>query len=114
MARQRHKKINLLFEEEEGKPKRVFCSSIMDHRKRVFEAFGFHINKKRPKWENAKIVFYNMKVQEYQNRPHQMSFHNLCQSLKPPDGIGVLLGLELKFCIQEPRPKQHLLDITKE
>ena len=45
-----------------------------------------------------------MTVAEYFNRPNQMAYHNLCNNVKPPDGIGTTLGLGLKFCIQTDKP----------
>ena len=38
-----------------------------------------------------------------------MAFHDLCTELKAPEGIGVTLGLGLKFCIQEESPKNTYL-----
>ena len=36
-----------------------------------------------------------------------MAYHNLCTLEKPPPAIGKLLGLGLKFCIQN---KNHLMN----
>ena len=44
-----------------------------------------------------------MQVDEYFNRPSNMTYHNLCTTLHPPQGIGSTLGLGLKFCIQSDR-----------
>ena len=35
-----------------------------------------------------------------------MAYHNLCLTTKPPLGIGKLLGLGLKFCVQNKKPSQ--------
>jgi hypothetical protein len=43
----------------------------------------------------------------YFNRPQQMSYHDLCSEDSPPKGIGVTLGLGLKFCIQTLKPPPH-------
>ena len=52
-----------------------------------------------------------MPIPVYNNRPHQMAFHNLCSDeSKLPLGTGSLLGLCTKFCIQLPQPKQTDLD----
>ena len=39
-----------------------------------------------------------------------MSYHNLCTTQQPPPGIGNLLGLGLKFCIQEKQPSKQKLE----
>ena len=33
-----------------------------------------------------------------------MAYHNICKKTHPPEDIGKLLGLGLKFCIQNRRP----------
>ena len=48
----------------------------------------------------------------YFNRLTTNSYHNLCTKLTPPDGIGLLLGLGLKFCIQSRRPNNISIDNT--
>ena len=48
----------------------------------------------------------------YFNRLKTNSYHNLCTKLTPPDGIGLLLGLGLKFCIQSRRPNSISIDNT--
>ena len=45
---------------------------------------------------------------EYLHRPSQMSYHNLCKNIQPPKGIGITLGLGLKFCIQPNTPPPNL------
>ena len=62
------------------------------------------------KYDNAKLTFLKMPLTKYFNRPHQMKYHNLCRNLKPPHGVGSLLGLGLKFCIQPPTPSPDILD----
>lgn len=43
-----------------------------------------------------------------------MSFHNLCQELTLPPGIGTVLGLGAKFCIEEGLPpKDHAIGIHR-
>ena len=46
-----------------------------------------------------------MSAAEYFNRPVNMTYHNICNKKKPPDGIRVTLGLGLKFCIHQDKPK---------
>eukprot|EP00957_Ditylum_brightwellii_P114848 8757523-Ditylum_brightwellii.AAC.1 len=45
-----------------------------------------------------------MDKNEYFTCPATMTYHNLCQNLPPPPGLGTLLGLGLKYAVQ---PKQH-------
>ena len=44
----------------------------------------------------------------YFHRPSQMSYHDLCTNTSPPKGIGLTLGLGLKFCIQANTPQNNL------
>ena len=53
-----------------------------------------------------------MQKHTYFNRLNTNSYHNLCTKLNPPDGIGTLLGLGLKFCIQSRRPINTSIDDT--
>ena len=39
----------------------------------------------------------------YSTNPQHKAFHNLCTTEKPPWGLHNLLGLGLKFCLQEKR-----------
>ena len=50
-----------------------------------------------------------MTKHEYFNKPSKMAYHNLCTLEKPPPAIGKLLGLGLKFCIQNKKPSDELL-----
>ena len=72
------------------------------------ESFGYVAAKENPLWENAENVLGNMTTYEYFNRPFQMAYHNLCETLSPPKGIGITLGLGLKFCIQADKPKNDI------
>ena len=49
-----------------------------------------------------------MEVNDYFNRPSNMTYHNLCSDLQPPQGIGATLGLGLKFCIQSDRAPEFV------
>ena len=40
-----------------------------------------------------------------------MAYHNLCKKEKPPPALGNLLGLGLKFCIQDKKPSEESLQI---
>ena len=41
---------------------------------------------------------------DYFGRINKMAYHDLSTTIKPPENIGKLLGLGLKFCIQSRRP----------
>ena len=67
--------------------------------------YGFAANPNLPLWQNIESVITNMSAAEYFNRPVNMTYHNICNKKKPPDGIRVTLGLGLKFCIHQDKPK---------
>jgi hypothetical protein len=79
-----------------------------DGRMKCMEAFGFISNPKNPLWKNVELVLGNMTKFQYFNQPQQMAFHNLCTINQPLQGIGLTLGLGLKFCIQSKLPKRDL------
>jgi hypothetical protein len=81
-----------------------------DGRNKCLEAFGFVSSPKKPLWENMELVLGNMTKFQYFNRPQQMAFHNLCSIKQPNKGIGLTLGLGLKFCIQSKLPKKDLTE----
>ena len=65
------------------------------------------------KWTNAKNVLANLTKQKYFNCPNQMTYHNLHSPIElqsNPLAHGCLLGLGLKFCIQEEKPKRDVSD----
>lgn len=50
-----------------------------------------------------------MPQQQYFTRPANMAFHNFCDGTTIiPKGTPMLLGLNLKFCIEPPRPFQDI------
>ena len=74
------------------------------------KTYGYKADSLNPPWENVKTIIGNMKKNTYFHRLNTNSYHNLCTNLKPPDGIGILLGLGLKFCIQTQRPISASID----
>ena len=80
------------------KDKAIFLSKLKCKR-----TFGFAADPSLPTWKNVENVLAYMKTDEYFNRPNNMTYHNLCTSIRPPQGIGTTLGLGLKFCIQSDR-----------
>lgn len=61
---------------------------------------GFAADPFSSPWGNIKTIIGNMQRNTYFNHLNNNSDHNLCTILKPHDGIGTLLRLGLKFCIQ--------------
>ena len=66
--------------------------------------YGYIADPLQSPWNHAKTTIGNMKRNTYVARLNTNSYHNLCSNLKPPNNIGTLLGLGLKFCIQTLRP----------
>ena len=76
------------------------------HDKQLFTSFGFKSNPNLSKWINLKQVLAEMRTTTYYARNNTSSYHNLCSTITPPDNIGSLLGLGLKFCIKNRRPDE--------
>jgi hypothetical protein len=74
----------------------------------MITSFGYYPDPRAPLWKNTEEVLGKMTVFQYFNRPRQMSYHNLCTTTNPPKGIGVTLGLGLKFCTQSTLPPPSL------
>ena len=72
------------------------------------ETYGFSSDYHLPLWHNLENTIKKMTKLEYLHRPSQMSYHNLCKNIHPPNGIGITLGLGLKFCIQSNTPPPNL------
>ena len=72
------------------------------------KTYGFSCNYNLPQWNNLENVITSMTKLEYFHRPSQMAYHNLCTQVTPPQGIGITLGLGLKFCIQAKTPPTNL------
>ena len=85
-------------------------SIVRNHEKQSKDDYGFTVDLNKNKWENAIELFRGMLWEDYKNRPRKMAYHNLCEYSSPPAAAGQLLGLGLKFCIQEPIPSQEALD----
>ena len=80
------------------KDKAIFLSKLNCKR-----TFGFTSDPSLPTWRNVENALTQMEVNEYFNRPNNMTYHNLCSNLHPPQGVGTTLGLGLKFCVQSDR-----------
>ena len=80
----------------------IYNASINNHRNLLFKSYSFFANLNFDIYANEKHE--RMKQGEYFNKANKMQCHNLCKYITPPVGLGNLLGLGLKFCIQEPHP----------
>ena len=58
--------------------------------------------------KNLENIIINMTRLGYLHQTSQMSYCDLCRTMKLPEGIGITLGLGLKFCIQSNTPPAHL------
>lgn len=68
--------------------------------KNILQQFGFVTDYNKPIWNNITHHLGRMPIKAYTNKSKVMGYHNLCTELKPPENIGSLLGLGLKFCPQ--------------
>ena len=75
----------------------------------IRSSFGFIANPSSTIWENTKSVLGKTLSKKYFNQITNTAHHNLCMSLTPPNGIGTLLGLGMKFCLKLARPNKMLL-----
>jgi hypothetical protein len=98
--KEQYKSLYIENNKTEIKTKAIITSSTL----KCYDSYGYVANPKMPLWENIEKVLTNMTELEYYNRPCQMAYHNLCEKLTPPDGIGITLGLGLKFCVQSTLP----------
>lgn len=79
-------------------------------KRNLVKRYGFFSNPKLPHWLQVTTALKTMTLHQINNRfkHNQVAFHNLCDSLKPPTGIGKLLWHGLKFIIERPLPKPRL------
>jgi hypothetical protein len=83
-------------------------SIYTNNRNSVTASFGYFPDAHAPLWKNTEEVLKKMTVFQYFNRPKRMAYHNLCVTQQPPKGIGITLGLGLKFCTQTSLPPPSL------
>jgi hypothetical protein len=88
--------------------KTIKTTIVRDGNQKCLESYGFIGDPEVPLWKNIEDVLGNMTKFEYFNRPQQMAYHNLCSEKQPLQGIGITLGLGLKFCIQTKLPPSNL------
>jgi hypothetical protein len=65
--------------------------------------YGFTRNPNHPLWKNKKDALKTMDLRLVERQPSNATFHNL-KGKELPCGSEQLLGLSLKFCIQENIP----------
>ena len=80
------------------------------HNKKIKLNYGFMVNTNQTLQQNINRILLDMTKNQYFNKLSTMSYHNLCTTQQPPPGIGNLLGLGLKFCIQEKQPSKQKLE----
>ena len=83
-------------------------ASLAAIRKMCIHDHGFVSDPSKTLWENIPLALQVMLPSVYFNRNKNMTCHNLCTFLKPPAGFASLLGLGLKFCIQQKKPPKSL------
>ena len=88
----------------ERRPNQIAHYMTIENDKNLQRTFGFIANPSYSKWENATNILRNTPISKYYNKTNNLAYHNLCTRLTPPNGIGSLLGLGLKFCIKTMRP----------
>jgi hypothetical protein len=88
--------------------KMIRMTIVRDGNQKCLESYGFIEDPEVLLWKNIEDVLGNMTKFEYFNRPQQMVYHNLCLEKQPLQGIGITLGLGLKFCIQSKLPPSNL------
>ena len=101
------------FIKERQKIKSSFCPVISNATFAHLSHFGFQIEVTKNRWDNARQIIQNTKQNECDNQPSTMTYHDLRPSHLIAEShlqFGKLLGLGLKFCLQEERPKESVLD----
>ena len=86
-----------------------FNAKVSKSRNEIYLSTGIDISLERNQWQNAYRHFEEMTLAEYRNRPNKTSYHNLCTVLSPPQGLGSLLGLGHKFCVQTSKPSLSII-----
>ena len=76
----------------------------------IYSTFGFVANPLNPDWMNGINCLGRMPLPTYFNKLGQNNYHNLCTSIRPPINCGDLLGLGLKFCVQNRRIDRKALE----
>ena len=86
---------------ETGKQARRLKKFAALEEKKIREKYGFVADPGKTVWKNISEVLGSTSLKAYHNRIKTTGFHNLCTNLTPPEGIASLLGLGLKFCVQQ-------------
>ena len=72
--------------------------------------YGFHANPNKSLTYNFNRAIRTRDHRLIKNQPTNLSCHNLCTLQQPPNNVGKLLGLNLKYCVAPPTPKPALRD----
>ena len=75
----------------------------------IRRVFGFTLDISKSVHANAERILDDEPKNINKIQQRNFTFHNLCPpQIKLPVGLGALLGLGLKFCIERPRPYQDI------
>jgi hypothetical protein len=90
--------------------RRQLILSVNNVSAKNLKRYGFTRNPNHPLWKNKKDTLMRMDISIIYRQPSNATFHNLAGK-ELPCGSEQLLGLSLKFCIQEkiptPQVKKH-------
>ena len=74
---------------------------------KIQQELGYCADPQQSKNENVIDFVTNTQADHFFASPSNMSFHNFATKTKIPSGTANLLGLNLKFCLEEPTPKRQ-------
>ena len=81
----------------------------LDGEQEIRSSFGFIANPSLSVWDNAKSVLGLTSTKKYFSEITNTAHHDLCSIRTPPNGIGSLLGLGMKYCLKSTRPNKMSL-----
>ena len=70
--------------------------------------YGFHADPNKSRTKNFNQAIRSRDHRKIKNQPTNLAFHNLCTTKQPPENTGLLLGLNLKYCVASKSPKPDL------
>ena len=83
---------------------KIYRHLLSKHKKECYLKHGLTVDTTLPLLKNVETCLSNMPLKKYYNNVIKNNYHNLClPTFTPPKGIKKLLGLGLKFCVQDRR-----------
>ena len=79
-------------------------------KKDISSEFGFCPDLSLPLWKNVEPRLLTMPNEEHFDAPTHAACHNCVTTTELPVGTGQLLGLNLKFCLELPKPFNNSKD----